>query len=446
MQAQIEAGRIAGRHRHAGVGRGGVRRSRDVGRSREQGCVRAGPPGGAVRAAPPGGRRRTRAGLPCRHGIEAEERGVGSARSASPSSRSSARSAPPTTSPSARAIDALAVVLRARSARWRSPCATAGRSSPSPSPIGAADVYVGLGLPVRADLRQRRGRALRRRPGRAPPVDVGAGGGRLRRLRRRLRSSTPRADGDRGALHLALVAGWLVVVLAVSEVVRIRRDQAAERARAERGRAPAPGRRAAPAPRPGAARRAGPQHLAHQRAGQRGPAPHRRAARAGPPGARRHQGGQPRRAPRAAHARSTSCAAARTRPAAPAPRWPTSTALVAGVRASGLDVRLERRRRRRRRCRRPSSWPPTGSCRRRSPTSPATPRARVGRRCALALRRRRDRRGRRRRRRRRRRRAGQRHRRDARAGGRARRHGRGRARRRAAASASRPTCRSGGAA
>jgi signal transduction histidine kinase len=34
-------------------------------------------------------------------------------------------------------------------------------------------------------------------------------------------------------VHLALVAGWLLVVLAVSEVVRIRRDQAAERKRAE---------------------------------------------------------------------------------------------------------------------------------------------------------------------------------------------------------------------
>ena len=43
----------------------------------------------------------------------------------------------------------------------------------------------------------------------------------------------PRSDGDSGALHLALVAGWLAMVLAVSEVVRVRRDQAAERLRAE---------------------------------------------------------------------------------------------------------------------------------------------------------------------------------------------------------------------
>jgi signal transduction histidine kinase len=42
----------------------------------------------------------------------------------------------------------------------------------------------------------------------------------------------PRSRGV-GTLHLALVAGWLVVVLAVAEVFRIRRDQAAERERAE---------------------------------------------------------------------------------------------------------------------------------------------------------------------------------------------------------------------
>ena len=40
--------------------------------------------------------------------------------------------------------------------------------------------------------------------------------------------------GDEGAttVHLSLVAGWLAVVLAVSEVVRVRRDQAAARERA----------------------------------------------------------------------------------------------------------------------------------------------------------------------------------------------------------------------
>ena len=39
-----------------------------------------------------------------------------------------------------------------------------------------------------------------------------------------------RADGA-GVLHFALVAGWLVVVLAVSEVIRVRREQLAEHAR-----------------------------------------------------------------------------------------------------------------------------------------------------------------------------------------------------------------------
>ena len=43
----------------------------------------------------------------------------------------------------------------------------------------------------------------------------------------------PRSTHDPGAVHLALVAGWLAVVLAVSEVVRGRREQAAQLARAE---------------------------------------------------------------------------------------------------------------------------------------------------------------------------------------------------------------------
>jgi signal transduction histidine kinase len=43
----------------------------------------------------------------------------------------------------------------------------------------------------------------------------------------------PRPHGGPGALHLALVAGWLAVVLAVSEVVRSRRDRVADLQRAE---------------------------------------------------------------------------------------------------------------------------------------------------------------------------------------------------------------------
>ncbi|MGI9023589.1 MAG: sensor histidine kinase [Acidimicrobiales bacterium] len=37
-----------------------------------------------------------------------------------------------------------------------------------------------------------------------------------------------RADGETGLVHLSLVAGWLLVVLAVSGVLRVRRDRAAE--------------------------------------------------------------------------------------------------------------------------------------------------------------------------------------------------------------------------
>ena len=43
----------------------------------------------------------------------------------------------------------------------------------------------------------------------------------------------PRSDGGPGLVRLALVAGWLALVLAVSEVARVRQDQAEERERAE---------------------------------------------------------------------------------------------------------------------------------------------------------------------------------------------------------------------
>jgi signal transduction histidine kinase len=43
----------------------------------------------------------------------------------------------------------------------------------------------------------------------------------------------PRSNGDIGWLHWTVVAGWLVGVLAVAEVVRIRREQMAERERAD---------------------------------------------------------------------------------------------------------------------------------------------------------------------------------------------------------------------
>ena len=52
-------------------------------------------------------------------------------------------------------------------------------------------------------------------------------------LRRGLRSSTRATTHGPGPLKLAVVAGWLVVVLAVSEAVRLRRAQIDERERAE---------------------------------------------------------------------------------------------------------------------------------------------------------------------------------------------------------------------
>lgn len=42
----------------------------------------------------------------------------------------------------------------------------------------------------------------------------------------------PRAAGGPGAVHLALVGGWLAMVLAVSEVARVRREQVVQRDRA----------------------------------------------------------------------------------------------------------------------------------------------------------------------------------------------------------------------
>jgi signal transduction histidine kinase len=97
--------------------------------------------------------------------------------------------------------------------------------------VGAADVYIGLGYPF-------------------GPIFVSVAVALFHAVQSGYRRGTwtlaaagyfgfvlaglldPRADGGPGAVHLALVAGWLALVLAVSEVVRIRRDQVAERERA----------------------------------------------------------------------------------------------------------------------------------------------------------------------------------------------------------------------
>ena len=121
-----------------------------------------------------------------------------------------------------------------------------------------------------------------------------------------------------------------------------RRRMASARARRVRGRAGAQGatgraaalgprstgaggERAAAAARPGAARRARPQHLADQRAGQRRPAPARRAARAGATGARRRSRRRATTRCASCAPRSTCCATQSMRPDARRLALPTST-------------------------------------------------------------------------------------------------------------------------
>ncbi len=133
--------------------------------------------------------------------------------------------------PERRAIDALAIVLV-----LVGPAALAGRDrwplAAVAAAVGAADVYVGLGYPY-------------------GPIFVSVAVALFTAVQAGRRRSTwtlaaagyagfvvaslldPRADPRPGAVHLALVAGWLVVVLAVSEVVRIRRQHAADLERAE---------------------------------------------------------------------------------------------------------------------------------------------------------------------------------------------------------------------
>ncbi len=168
-----------------------------------------------------------------------------------------------------------------------------------------------------------------------------------------------------------VVAAWMVAILAVSELARVRREQWAR----ERARAPAGGqaarRRGAAADRPGTARRPGAQHLRHQRPGGRRPRAARLRPRAGAHRAHHHQGreqGSARRgAPGPRHAAHARRRAARPR-AGPRP----------APRAGGAGGGRGPHRRRRAgasagRCRRAPTSPPSGSSRRRSPTSYGTP-------------------------------------------------------------------------
>jgi signal transduction histidine kinase len=132
--------------------------------------------------------------------------------------------------PDRRAIDLLAVVLV-----LVGPVALAGRDrwplGAVAATIGSAVVYVGLGYPY-------------------GPIFVGVVVALFAAVQAGHRRATwalaaagfvgfvvahlldPRAEGGPEVVHLVLVAGWLVVVLAVSEVVRVQRQRAADLERA----------------------------------------------------------------------------------------------------------------------------------------------------------------------------------------------------------------------
>jgi signal transduction histidine kinase len=134
--------------------------------------------------------------------------------------------------PERRAINALALVLvllgpaaLARRDRW--PLVAVAVA------LGAANVYVGLGYPygpIFVSVAIALFHAVQAGQGRSARWLAAAGyaGFVLASL------VDPKGVPGTGPHQLALVAGWLVVVLAVAEVVRARRDQAAELERAER--------------------------------------------------------------------------------------------------------------------------------------------------------------------------------------------------------------------
>ena len=125
-------------------------------------------------------------------------------------------------------IDALAVVLllvgpAALAVRDRWPLTAIVAS------IAAASVYVALGYPygpvfLSIVVALYNGVQLRRRE-----TWILAGVGYVAFFA--AEAIDPRAANGIGWLHLALVAGWLLLVLTVSEVVRVRREQSAEQQR-----------------------------------------------------------------------------------------------------------------------------------------------------------------------------------------------------------------------
>jgi signal transduction histidine kinase len=131
--------------------------------------------------------------------------------------------------PDRKPIDAFAIALVligpvALAARRRWPLVAVAASAL------AADVYIGFGYPfgpiflsvgvavfTAVQIGQRRSAALLAGAGFVGYVIAG--------------SVDPRAEGGWRLAHFALVAGWLAMLLAISELVRVRRAQAAERQR-----------------------------------------------------------------------------------------------------------------------------------------------------------------------------------------------------------------------
>jgi signal transduction histidine kinase len=134
--------------------------------------------------------------------------------------------------PDRRAIDLLAVVLvlagpLALAWRDRWPLVAVAAT------IGSAVVYIGLGYPygpIFVGVVVALFAAVQAGHRRATwwLAAAGYGGFMVAHL------VDPRAEGPPEIVHLSLVAGWLVVVLAVSEVVRVQRQRAADLERAAR--------------------------------------------------------------------------------------------------------------------------------------------------------------------------------------------------------------------
>jgi len=133
--------------------------------------------------------------------------------------------------PDRRSMDALAVILvlagpAALAQRDRRPLLAVAVA------MGAADVYIGLGYPygpIFLSVVVALFSAVQSGHRRATWWLALAGFGGF--VVATLLDPRGHAVGE-DAMHLTLVAGWLIVVLAVSEVVRVRRDQIAERRRA----------------------------------------------------------------------------------------------------------------------------------------------------------------------------------------------------------------------